>query len=55
MILNEFEALTNLANGQIIFTYYAESELSISTIHYIYLINNAKKDTWIEACANKFG
>ena len=33
--MNEFEALTNLANGPIIFTYYAESELSRSTIQYI--------------------
>ena len=32
MILNEFEALTNLANGPIIFTYYAESDLSTSTL-----------------------
>ena len=32
MILNEFEALTDLANGPIILTYYAEKELSISTI-----------------------
>ena len=30
--MNEFEAVTNLANGPIIFTYYAEKELSISTI-----------------------
>ena len=35
MILNEFEDLTNLANGPIIFTYYAESELSRSTIQHI--------------------
>ena len=33
--MNEFEALTNLANGPIIFTHYAESELSISTLQYI--------------------
>ena len=32
--MNEFEALTNLANGPIIFTYYAEKELSISTLQY---------------------
>ena len=31
-ILNEFEALANLANGPIIFTDYAESEISTSTI-----------------------
>ena len=30
--MNKFEALTNLANGLIIFTYYAEKELSNSTI-----------------------
>ena len=34
-ILNEFEALANLANGPIINTYYAESELSYSTIQYV--------------------
>ena len=28
-ILNKFEAMTNSANGPIIFTYYAESELSL--------------------------
>ena len=32
--MNEFEALKNSANGPTIFTYYAESELSISTIQY---------------------
>ena len=32
--MNEFKALTNLANGPIIFTYYAKSELSISTLQY---------------------
>ena len=32
--MNEFEALTNLANGPIIFTYYSESELSTSTLQY---------------------
>ena len=31
-VLNEFEGLTNLANGPIIFTYYAEKLLYISTI-----------------------
>ena len=34
MILSEFEALKNLANGPIIFTYYAKSDLSISAIQY---------------------
>ena len=45
MILNEIEALTNLANVPIIFTYYAERELSISSIHYIKLkrFRNDKK------------
>ena len=33
-ILNGFKAMTNLANGTIIFTYYAESELSTSTLQY---------------------
>ena len=34
MILNKFESLTNLANGPIIFMYYAESELASSTLQY---------------------
>ena len=33
--MSEFEALTYLANGPIIFMYYAESEISTSTIKYI--------------------
>ena len=33
-ILNGFEALTNLANRLIIFTYHAEKEISISTLQY---------------------
>ena len=33
-VLNEFEALTNLDNTPIIFTYYSEKGLSISTIQY---------------------
>ena len=32
--MNEFEALTNLGNGPIIFTYYSERELSTSTLQY---------------------
>ena len=39
MILNKFEPLMNLANGPIIFTYYAESELSISTTQYAYALH----------------
>ena len=31
MILNKFEAVTNLANGPIICTYYAQSELLSSS------------------------
>ena len=34
MILNEFEAVTNSANGPIIFTYYAQSALSQSSLQY---------------------
>ena len=37
-ILNEFEALMNLVNGPIIFTYYAEKELSISTLQYLFIV-----------------
>ena len=36
MILNEFEAVINLANGPIIFTYYAQRELSRSATQYSY-------------------
>ena len=45
-ILNEFEALKNLANRPIIFTYYAEKEPSISTIQYLknQVENYPKKD-----------
>ena len=46
MILNEFEAVTNLDNGPIIFTYYAQSELLRSSLHYIYLgctLSNKRK------------
>ena len=35
MILKEFEAVTNSANGPIIFTYYAESALSRSSLQYV--------------------
>ena len=35
MILNEFEAVTNLANGPIIFTYDDESEASHSSLQYL--------------------
>ena len=38
MILNEFEAMRNLANRLIIFTYYAESELLRSTGQYAYIL-----------------
>ena len=34
-ILNEFEALTNLANGPIIFTCYSESDPYTSTLQYV--------------------
>ena len=44
-ILNEFEALTSLANGPIIFTYYAEKELSISTIEKLTTKNYWSKNT----------
>ena len=38
MILNEFEAVTNSANGPIIFTYYAESALSRSSLQYVWSV-----------------
>ena len=56
MISNEFEDITNLANGPIIFTYYTESELSISTIKdreiyfYTYLNDNASRISVVYLC-----
>ena len=41
--LNKFEALTNLANGPIIFMYYAEKEKFISTLHYTKDKKNSKQ------------
>ena len=46
-ILNEIESLTNLANGPIIFTYYAEKELSISTIQYALILWYVSKTSYL--------
>ena len=43
MILNEFEAVTNSANGPIIFTYYDESALSRSSLQYTKIQTLSKK------------
>ena len=43
--MNEFEALTNLANGPIIFMYYAESDLSTSPKKYTKFCNDAGQYT----------
>ena len=45
MIMNEFEALTNSANGPIVFTYYAESELPRSTGQYFSTLNDIRYQT----------